>query len=274
MFVVRNLNRGVRPLHWQRPCWCAPGGAGWWCRRGLVAEDVQPLNVGAVPRVMRPDILCNQGAQCVEREVVELCLAWRRCCAEGMRPSAKLAGMKVRDAPAPEAVQLLGAAAAEVMPKERDAVLVRYLPADAARAPRPRMWSFTVGHPEERYGSWDVQVTVGECASFGAVRCGGRCSGIFLVVAVCPCVWLGAGLRLFVIDEEVVIHTAVVGGLLCFLCVHLDAVLSPCVCSLDGGELHVTYCRFGFWSVVGDDPVELQRHRSPEHPFLDLRLPD
>ena len=74
-------------------------------------------------------------------------------------------------------------------------------------------------------------------------------------------------------DEEVVIHTAVLGGLLCFLCIHLDAVLWLCVCPVDGGELHVTYCGFGFWGVVGDDPVELEWHRAPEHRFLDLRLP-
>ena len=43
--------------------------------------------------------------------------------------------MKVLDAPAAEPVQLLGAAAAEVVPKERGAVLVEYLPADAARVP-------------------------------------------------------------------------------------------------------------------------------------------
>ena len=133
--------------------------------------------------------------------------------------------MKVRDAPAAEPVQLLNAAAAEVMPKERGAVLVKYLPADAARVPWPEMWSFTVGLPEERYGSWDDQVTVREGAPFGAVWCGGWCGGSFPVVAVCLCVWLVAGLPVLVMDEEVVIHIAVVGGLLCFLCVHLDAVL-------------------------------------------------
>ena len=89
MFVVRNVNRGVRPLDWQRPCWCAPGWAGWRCRQVLVAEDVQQLNVGAVARVMRPDILGNQGALSVELEVVGLCFVWRRSCAEGMQPSAK-----------------------------------------------------------------------------------------------------------------------------------------------------------------------------------------
>ena len=174
---------------------------------------------------MRPDILGSQGAQCVEREVVGLCFARRRSCAEGVRPSAKWAGMKVCDAQAAEPVQLLGAAAAEVMPKERGVVLVEYLPADAARVPRPQMWSFTGGHPEERYSSSDDRVTVQECARFCAVRRGGWCGGSFPVVAVCPCVWLVAGLRVLVVDEEVVIHTAVVGGLLCFLCVHLDAVL-------------------------------------------------
>ena len=87
------------------------------------------------------------------------------------------------------------------------------------------MWSFTVRHPEERYGSWDDRVTVRECRRFSAVRCGWWCGGSFPVVAMCPCVWFVAGLRVLVMDEEVVIHTAVVGGLLCFLCVHLDAVL-------------------------------------------------
>ena len=68
-------------------------------------------------------------------------------------------------------------------------------------------------------------------------------------------------------------HTAVVGSLLCFLCVQLDAVLQVCVRPLDGSELHVTYCGFGFRGVVGDDPVGLEWYRSPEHRFLDLWLP-
>ena len=110
-------------------------GPGRRCRRVLVADDVQQLNVRAVPRVMRPDILGNQGAQCVEPEVVGWCFAGRQSCAEGMRPSVKWGGMKVHDARAAEAVQLLGAASAEVMPKERGAVLVKYLPADAAPFP-------------------------------------------------------------------------------------------------------------------------------------------
>ena len=221
MFVV--VDRGVCPLVWQCPRWCVPGGARCWCCRVLVAEDVQPFNVGAVPRVMRPDILGNQGAQCAEREVVGLCFPRRWSCAEGARRSAKWAGIKVHDAAEP--VQLLGAAAAEVMPKERGVLLVEYLPADAARVPRLRMLSFAGRHPEERYSSWGDRVTVRECARFFAVRCGAWCNGSFPVVAVCLCVWLVARLRVFVIDEQVVIHTAVLGGLFCFLCVHLDAVL-------------------------------------------------
>ena len=78
------VNRGVRPLDWQRPCWCAPGEAGWRCCRVLVGEDVQPLNVGAVPRAIVRDILLDQGAQCVEREVFGLCFARRPSCAEWM----------------------------------------------------------------------------------------------------------------------------------------------------------------------------------------------
>ena len=91
MFVIGDVNRGVRPLDWQRPYWCAPGGAGWRCRQVLVGEDVQPLNVRAVPRAIVSNILLDQGAQCVEREVFGLCFARRRSCAEWMRSSAKWA---------------------------------------------------------------------------------------------------------------------------------------------------------------------------------------
>ena len=191
------------------------------CRRVPVAEDVQQLNLGAVPHVMHPDILGNQGARCVERKVVGLCFVWGLSSAEGMQPLAKWAGMKVRNAPTAEPVQLLGAAAAKFMPKKRRAILVEYLQADAARVTWPRMWSFTVGYPEERYSLWDDWVTVWECARL----CGGWCPDSFSVVAVCPCVWLIARLRVLVMDEEVGTHTALVGDVLCCLCVHLDAVL-------------------------------------------------
>ena len=88
------------------------------------------------------------------------------------------------------------------------------------------MWSFTFGHPEERYCSWTIGNLYGrECARSGVVRRGGLCDGSYLGVAACPCVWLVAGLCGLVVDEEVVMHTAVAGRLLCFLCVHLDAVL-------------------------------------------------
>ena len=112
------------------------------------------------------------------------------------------------------------------------------------------------------------------------VMCAPSCSAVWWVVrlqfcrvAVCQCVWLVTGLRGLVMDEEVVIHTAVMGGLLCFPCLRLDAVLQLCICPFDGGELHVTYCGFGFRGVVGDDPVDLEWYRSPEQRFLDFRLP-
>ena len=35
----------------------------------------------------------------------------------------------------------------------------------------------------------------------------------------------------------------------------------------------MTYCGPGLWGVVGNDPVESEWHRSPEHRFLDLWLP-
>ena len=105
-----------------------------------VGEDVQPLNVGAVPpRAIVPDVLLDQVAQCVEPEVFGLCFAWRQSCAEPMRSSAKWALPQVRDARASEPVQLLGAAAAEVMPTERSAVFVVHLPADSPRVSRLRM---------------------------------------------------------------------------------------------------------------------------------------
>ena len=235
--------------------------------------DVQPRNVGVVRPVRSPEILGNQGAQCVEREVVGLGFARRRSCAEGLRPSAKGAGMQVCVALAAEPVQLLGTAAAEVMPKERGVIVVDYYSADVAWVPRSlRMWGFTSGHPEERYRSSENRVTLRECARLPAVRCGGWCGCSFLGVALCQCLCLDTGLRGLVMAEEVVIDTAVVGGLLCFLCVQLDAVLQVCVCPLDGCELHVTYCGFGFRGVVGDDPVELEWYRPPDHRFLDFRL--
>ena len=49
--------------------------------------------------------------------------------------------------------------------------------------------------------------------------------GSWLAVAACLCVWLVAVLCMLVVDEEVIIRTAVAGCLLCFLCVYLDAVL-------------------------------------------------
>ena len=135
------------------------------------------------------------------------------------------------------------------------------------------MWGFTGGHPEERYRSWDNRVTLWECARLRAVRCGGWCGCSFPGAAVCQCVWVVAGLRWLVMDESIVIHTVVLGGLLCFLCVQLDAVLQLCICPLDSGELLVTYFGFRVQGVVGGDPVELEGHCSPEHCFLDFRLP-
>ena len=38
-------------------------------------------------------------------------------------------------------------------------------------------------------------------------------------------------------------------------------------------EYHRYSLSNGHWLVVGDDPVELEWHRSPEHRFLDLWLP-
>ena len=68
------------------------------------------------------------------------------------------------------------------------------------------------------------------CRTIGPLQgrgraCSGRCDGRCLAVAACPCVWLVARLCMLVVDEEVIVRAAVVGCLLCFLCVYLDAVL-------------------------------------------------
>ena len=130
------------------------------------------------------------------------------------------------DARAAEPVQRFGAAAAEVMPKERGVVVPDYFPADVARVPMsPWMWGFTGGHLEERYRLWNSRITLWECTRLPAVRCGWWCGCSLPGVAACQCVLLVAGLRWLVMDEEVVIHTVGVGGLLRFLCVQLDVVL-------------------------------------------------
>ena len=55
--------------------------------------------------------------------------------------------------------------------------------------------------------------------------CSEWCDSRCLAVATGPCVWLVARLCMLVVDEEVLVRAAVVGCLLCFLCVYLDAVL-------------------------------------------------
>ena len=52
---------------------------------------------------------------------------------------------------------------------ERSAFFVIHLPADSARVSRPRMWSFTFGHPEQRYCSRDDRASIWE--SVRALRC-------------------------------------------------------------------------------------------------------
>ena len=163
MFVVWNPDRGVSLQVWQRPRWGAPGRAGRRCRRVLLAEDIQPRNVGAVPFVGVmgcPDVLGNQTAQRDEPEVVSLGFSRPRGCAEGVRPYAKWARMQPGDALAAEPGHRIRAAPAEIMPKERGIVVPDSFLADVARFPGPLgRWGFTGGHPEERYRSWDNRVT-------------------------------------------------------------------------------------------------------------------
>ena len=69
-----------------------------------------------------------------------------------------------------------------------------------------------------------VRRTIGPLQGRGHAR-SGRCYDRCLAVAAGPCVWLVARLRMLVVDEEIIVRAAVVGYLLCFLCVYLDALL-------------------------------------------------
>ena len=141
------------------------GGRGGGCRWVLVGEDVQPLDVGAVlPRAVVPDVLPDQSPQRLECEVFVLRFARRQRCAESVRSPAEWARPQVRDARAAEPVQLLRAAAAEVMPAKGVAVVFVHLHADPAWVPRPWMRCFTFWHPEERCRSQDDRATTGEGA--------------------------------------------------------------------------------------------------------------
>ena len=127
----------------------ARGGGGGGCRWVLVGEDVKPLYIGAVlPRALVPDVLPDQSPQRLECEVFVLRFARRQSRAELVQWPADWARPQVRDAQAAEPVQLLGAAAAEVMPAKGVAVVVVHLHADPAWVPRPLMRGFTFGHPE------------------------------------------------------------------------------------------------------------------------------
>ena len=141
------------------------GGRGGACRWVLVGEDVQPLDVGAVlPRAVIPDVLLDQSPQRLECEVFVLRFARRRSRAESVRSPAEWARPQVRDARAAEPVQLLRAAAAEVMSAKGVAVVVVNLHADPAWVFWPWMRCFTFGHPDERCRSQDNRATTGEGA--------------------------------------------------------------------------------------------------------------
>ena len=104
--------------------------------------------------------------------------------AESVRSPAEWARPQVRDARAAELVQLLRAAAAEVMPAKGVAVVVVHLHADPAWVPRPWMQCFTFGHPEERCRSQDDRATTGEG---GARAPGGATVGAWLLPRARPC---------------------------------------------------------------------------------------
>ena len=160
-------------------------GGGGGCRWVLVAEDVQQLNVGAaLPRAVVPDVLPDQSPQRLECEVFVFRFARRRSRAVSVRSPAEWARAQVRDARAAEPVQLLCAAAAEVMPAKGVAVVVVHRHADPAWVPRPWMQCFTFRHPEERSRLQDDRATTGEG---GACAPGGATVGAWLLPRARAC---------------------------------------------------------------------------------------
>ena len=166
---------------------CSPRGRGrkpWGLRPGLAAprlvrarggggggvagsSSVRTSNYstsGLSSRAVVPDVLPDQSPQRLECEVFVLRFARRRSRAESVRSPAEWARPQVREARAAEPVQLLRAAAVEVMPAKGVAAVVVHLHADPAWVPQPWMRGFTFGHPEERCRSQDDRATTGEWA--------------------------------------------------------------------------------------------------------------
>ena len=161
------------------------GRGGGGCRWVLIGEDVQPLDVeAAFPRAVPPDVLPDQSPQRLECEVFVLRFTRRHSRAESVRSPAEWARPQVCDARAAEPVQLLRAAAAEVMPAKGVAVVVVHLHADPAWVPRPWMQCITSGHPEEKCQSQDDRATTGE---EGARAPGGATVGAWLLPRARAC---------------------------------------------------------------------------------------
>ena len=159
VFVVGNLNCGVRLRVWQRPGWCAPGGAGQGGVAGSSSVRTSNHSTSGLSS-LSPwfQTFCRIRVRSVLR------FARRQSRAESVRSPAEWARPQVRDARAAEPVQLLRAAAAEVMPAKGVAFVVVHLHADPAWVPQPWMWGFTFGHPEERYRLQDDRASTGEGA--------------------------------------------------------------------------------------------------------------
>ena len=64
------------------------------------------------------------------------------------------------------------------------------------------------------------------------LQCGVVGGGSFPLVAVCPCVWLVAGLRVLVVDEEVVIHITRSWGVYCASCAYTWTRCCRCASAL------------------------------------------
>ena len=191
-------------------------------RRGGVARSssVRMSNhstSGAVPpRAIVPDILPDQTAQCLECEVFVLRFAQRRSCAQGKPSPANWAR--------PHGLQNQCSCSLPPQPRSYPRSGLPSSLFTSQQTPHGFPGRGCGASPSGILRRGIVCRTIGPLHGRECARSGWH-DGRRLAVATGPCVWLVAGLCMLVVDEEVIIRTAVVGCLLCFLCVYLDAVL-------------------------------------------------
>ena len=138
-------------------------GAGGCCRRVLVGGDVQPLNVGAVLPLPLFQMFCR----------IRLRSVWSvrssSCVLRGGGAAQSPCGRQQSGHDHKFAMHGLQNQCSCSVPPQPSFVV--HLHADPAWIPRPRMWSFTFGQPEEGYCFKDDRVSTREGArALRAVR--------------------------------------------------------------------------------------------------------